>query len=54
MSMIENLDHINKLGILSFIENEKIKWTCPVCGGTICVHRGFCYSCGTKKVVPGL
>jgi hypothetical protein len=54
MSMLENLDTINKSGIQNFIKNEEIKWTCSVCGGTICVHKGNCYSCGSKKVVPGL
>jgi hypothetical protein len=49
MSMIKNLDHINTSGIRDFIENEHVRWTCPECGGTICVHRGYCYSCGAKK-----
>ena len=49
MSMIENLDNIKKLGIRKFIENEKIRWSCKKCGGTINVHKGFCYLCGKKK-----
>jgi hypothetical protein len=48
MSMIENLENIEKLGIEEFLKNEKIRWTCPECGGTICVHKGCCYSCGNK------
>jgi hypothetical protein len=47
MSMIENLEHIKKLGIVKFIESEKRKWICPKCGGTICVHKGYCFSCGS-------
>lgn len=46
MSMIENLENIKTLGTEEFLKNEKIKWTCTECGGTICVHKGNCYSCG--------
>ena len=48
MSMLENLENIRRLGIRKFVANEKIRWSCPDCGGTICVHRGYCYSCGKK------
>lgn len=49
VSVIGNLENINELGIRAFLRNEKIKWTCAECGGTICVHKGYCYSCGKKK-----
>ena len=49
MSMIENLENIKKFGINEFLKNEKIRWTCSKCGGTICVHRGYCYSCKEQK-----
>jgi len=45
MSMIENLESIRKIGLRTFIAKEKIRWTCSSCGGTICVHKGHCYSC---------
>ena len=48
-SMIENLENIKQLGIRKFIKNENAKWSCSDCGGTICVHKGYCYSCGKKK-----
>lgn len=48
MSMIENLENIQKIGIEEFLKNEKIRWTCPECGGTVCVHKGYCYDCGKK------
>lgn len=48
MSMIENLENIKRLGIREFLRNEKIRWTCSECGGTICVHKGYCYSCGKR------
>jgi hypothetical protein len=48
MSVIENLENIKKVGIEKFLRNEKTKWTCIECGGTVCVHNGYCYSCGKK------
>ncbi|NPE29209.1 DUF3795 domain-containing protein [Methanococcoides sp. SA1] len=49
MSIIENLENIKKFGLKEFVANEKVRWKCPECGGTICVHRGYCHSCGKKK-----
>jgi uncharacterized Fe-S cluster-containing radical SAM superfamily protein len=48
MSMIENLENIKNLGVKKFIQNEQIRWTCPECKGTICVHNKQCY--GGRKV----
>jgi hypothetical protein len=48
MSMIENLENIKKSGMEEFLRNEKIRWECTECGGTICVHKGICYDCGRK------
>jgi hypothetical protein len=49
MSMIENLENINRSGIREFLKNEKVRWTCSKCGGTINVHKGYCYSCGHER-----
>jgi hypothetical protein len=49
MSMIENLKNIKLLGIKKFTKNENIRWTCPKCFGTICVHKGLCINCGAKR-----
>ena len=46
MSMVENLENIRKYGPAQFSMNEKVRWSCSKCGGTICVHKGYCYSCG--------
>lgn len=46
MSMTRNLEYIKNFGINKFLENEDVRWTCSECGGTICVHKGYCYSCG--------
>jgi hypothetical protein len=48
MSMFENLETIRRFGIQKFVANEKVRWACSDCGGTICVHRGYCYRCGKK------
>ncbi len=49
MSMIENLETIRDTGIREFLRNEDSRWTCLQCGGTICVHKGYCTICGRKK-----
>ncbi len=49
MSMIENLESIKNNGIESFLNNEKVRWLCSACGGTICVHEGLCHSCKKPK-----
>ena len=48
MSMIENLASIQEIGLAAFVEREKERWRCAKCGGTICVHRGYCYDCGER------
>ncbi len=45
MSMIDNLEQIKNLGMETFLEDEKVKWTCKSCGGIICVHKGACINC---------
>ncbi len=48
MSMIENLEHIKKLGIKKFVAEEKSRWACSECGGMVCVHKGYCLGCGNN------
>jgi len=45
MSMLENLKFIEKEGMKKFLKQQKEKYTCPKCGGIICVHNKKCYSC---------
>ncbi|HEY3275920.1 MAG TPA: hypothetical protein VGJ94_04815 [Syntrophorhabdaceae bacterium] len=49
MSMIENLDNIEKFGIRNFVIKEKEKWACPQCGEILCVHKENCPSCGYNR-----
>ena len=46
MSMIENLDEIQRLGVRRFVRNQKERWVCPGCGLLLCVHKPQCLSCG--------
>jgi hypothetical protein len=46
MSNVDNLRTIKDSGLNHFIQLERIKWKCKNCGGTICVHRGYCIVCG--------
>ena len=48
MSMLENLEFIREHGLSAFVEKEHDRWRCRKCGGTICVHRGFCFACGER------
>lgn len=49
MSMIENLNSIQKNDMEHFLEEQEEKYRCPECGGTICVHDGRCYTCEEKE-----
>ncbi len=48
MSMIENLVYIENKGIEKFVKKETRRWRCPECGGTICVHKGYCLNCSME------
>lgn len=45
MSMIDNLRYIQEKGMDFFLQDQEKKWSCDVCGGTICCHNGLCMSC---------
>ena len=45
-SMIDSLVEIREEGMDQHIQNDNERWSCETCGGTICVHRGYCISCG--------
>ena len=47
-SPLENLRAIRELGTAAFLERERRQWTCPACGGVICVHTGVCSGCGRQ------
>jgi len=45
LSVVENLEYIQKNGIKEFLKYEQERWQCPICGGLICVHNKKCYTC---------
>jgi len=45
MSMIENLLRLEAVGLEGFLKGERIKWACPGCGSTLCVHKDRCLAC---------
>ncbi len=45
MSMLENLRRIRTEGLRNFVATEPARWTCPGCGGLLCVHRAACPAC---------
>lgn len=49
-SFIDNLNSIKKTGLSKFVSNEKKKWKCPKCKGTICIHNGLCFKCNLDKL----
>jgi hypothetical protein len=49
MSMIENLESLRELGLREFVAREKARWTCPDCGGVVCVHKTNCIDCGRAR-----
>lgn len=48
VSTVENLEKIRDSGIREFVREEKARWTCGECGGTVCMHKQACVSCGGK------
>jgi len=50
MSPIDNLEYIEKNGMLAFLEAQQSKWQCPRCGEAICCHNGICFGCGLEKL----
>jgi hypothetical protein len=50
-SMLASLDEIKRIGIRRFLKKATDDWTCPACGGIVCVHRGYCSECGAVRYV---
>ncbi|MHA2034903.1 MAG: DUF3795 domain-containing protein [Promethearchaeota archaeon] len=48
VNMIENLKRIKDIGVEQWLQEQKKLYTCPECGGEICVHDTECYDCGNK------
>ena len=48
LSLIKNLRRIEEIGVKSWLQEQKELYTCPECGGEICIHDEECYDCGLK------
>lgn len=46
MSMLENLEYIQKYGLEKFVTWQKEKYRCHHCGHLKKVHQGVCLYCG--------
>jgi hypothetical protein len=46
VNMIGNLRRIKEIGAEEWLQEQKVLYTCPKCGGEICVHDAECYDCG--------
>ncbi|MGE5842227.1 MAG: DUF3795 domain-containing protein [Deltaproteobacteria bacterium] len=44
-SPIANLKTIAAKGIQRFLQDETLRWTCPRCGGKLCMHKSQCLVC---------
>lgn len=45
ISLIENLDLIQKAGVQALIERQQVRFGCDACGQLRSVHNGKCYVC---------
>ncbi len=46
VSPLENLERIASVGVDRFVAEESLRWTCPGCGGHLCMHKPACPRCG--------
>ena len=46
LSLIENLKRIEEIGDETWLQEQEELYTCPDCGGEICIHDEECYDCG--------
>ena len=47
MSVKDNLECINNMGINKFIDEQFEKYSCSKCGGLISIHNRKCFKCDT-------
>ena len=48
VNMVKNLKRIQEVGVEKWFHEQEKLYTCPECGGEICVHDAECYECGMK------
>ncbi len=48
VSLIDNSHFFQAYGIEAFMEQQKLRYTCPKCGGIISIHDQECSECQEK------
>ncbi len=48
LSLEDQLIHLKAVGPARYLSEETARWTCPDCGGVICLHDQFCSECGNE------
>lgn len=48
VNMIENLKRIEEFSVEKWLKEQEKLYTCPECGGEICIHDAECLDCGNK------
>ena len=48
VNMVKTLKRIEEIGVEKWLQEQEELYTCPECGGEICVHDAECYDCGNK------
>lgn len=46
VSLVENSLAVRELGLGTFMERDRRRWTCVKCGGAFSLHDGICSECG--------
>ena len=46
VDFLSNLERMKEVGVEQWLEEQKALYTCPECGGEICVHDAECFDCG--------
>ena len=49
VSPIANLQRIKAVGVRRFGAEEKRRWQCATCRGTLCMHEALCRACGYAR-----
>ncbi|MFC1921507.1 DUF3795 domain-containing protein [Chloroflexota bacterium] len=51
-SLVANSLKIKNVGMSKWLAEEEKKWRCSECGGTVSMHTGTCYDCGSEEWRP--
>ncbi len=51
VSLIDNAMRLKTVGAKRYLSEEREKWTCTDCGGTVSLHDQICSECGNKNKI---